>query len=527
MSRWRIAIIAVLLCVPVAFFAAMGGYYVWQKGYSFYVWWPTTACLALGYFLAWYWLRQRKLLAPVESDIPMHWTERDKLAWKLIEARAAVVGQADSATIRDLPFYSDLAQQMALELARFYHPEASDPLSSLTIVEILAVIELASHDLAELVEQNVPGGTLMTVHNWRWAKDAAEKASRWWRVGSNLWWIAGAFIDPISTGVRWAASQAGTAKPMQLFQQDLVAWFHVAVIYRLGSYLIELNSGRLRAGATRYRQLKQAIGTPTNGEAKTDASAAQVTLTVFGQVKMGKSSFVNALLGEQMAKTDVLPSTAGVNRYELKLPNSSAQLTLQDTVGYAHTGPKEDQLRATQAAAQQSDVLVLVLHARNPARQADVECLQALRKWFTTHPELKAPPIIAVVTHIDLLSPAMEWAPPYNWQEPTRTKEKKIQQALAAVQEQLGDYLLAAVPACTSAGKVYGVEEWFLPALAELLGEAKAVSLVRCLRAEHDAGKVQKIIGQVLMVGGQLLDVWLSRRMIQKKQPEQGGGVRP
>src|SRR5271155_745682 len=102
MSRWRLAIIAVLLCVPLAFLAAMGGYHVWKGGYGFYVWWPTTACLALGYFLAWHWLRKRKLLPPADGAAPMQWTERDKLAWKLIEARAATVGKADSTTLKEL-----------------------------------------------------------------------------------------------------------------------------------------------------------------------------------------------------------------------------------------------------------------------------------------------------------------------------------------------------------------------------------------------------------------------------------------
>ena len=53
------------------------------------------------------------------------------------------------------------------------------------------------------------------------------------------------------------------------------------------------------------------------------------------------------------------------------------------------------------------------------------------------------PPVLAVMTHIDLLSPALEWAPPYNWQEPERPKERQIQEALTAVREQLpaGAYL--------------------------------------------------------------------------------------
>ena len=45
-----------------------------------------------------------------------------------------------------------------------------------------------------------------------------------------------------------------------MLQQSLVDWFFVAYLNRLGTYLIELYSGRLRVGATRYRQLIGSLG---------------------------------------------------------------------------------------------------------------------------------------------------------------------------------------------------------------------------------------------------------------------------
>ena len=114
------------------------------------------------------------------------------------------------------------------------------------------------------------------------------------------------------------------------------------------------------------------------------------------------------------------------------------------------------------------------------------------------------PPILGVLTHIDLLSPAMEWDPPYNWAQPARPKEHQIQQAWLSLKEQLGDYLVGIVPLCTQAGKVYGIEEWFLPTLAALLDEAHAVALLRCIRAETDTGKVQKVLRQLLQAARQV-----------------------
>jgi hypothetical protein len=81
------------------------------------------------------------------------------------------------------------------------------------------------------------------------------------------------------------------------------------------------------------------------------------------------------------------------------------------------------------------------------------------------------------------------------------------------------------VPLCTATGKVYGIEEWFLPTLAELLGEARAVALLRCLRAETDTAKVRKTVNQVLTIGSQLLEVWLqSQRMAHRPSPRRAKG---
>lgn len=524
MSRWRIAVITVLIAVPLAVLLGLGSYFLWQTGYGLWVWLPMSACVGLGWFLAWYWLRKRSLLPHIDFSPPMHWTDRDKQAFQLVEARAQQLSSQSALQFQDLETYAKLSQDMALELARFYHPQAKDPFSSLTVPEILTVVELAAHDLAELVDQNVPASHLLSVSDWRWTKEAADKATNWYRQASNAFWLLSAVFNPIETGVRYLASRAGTTMPLQMLQQDLIAWFHVAFIHRLGSYLIDLNSGRLKVGTQRFREWQRQTAGP---QSRADTSVGPdgkpvevVTLAIFGQTKVGKSSFINALLGEQKAKTDVLPATDTVTRYQLPLPGSTSRLMLLDTVGYGHQGPKEDQLKATQQAAQQADVLILALHARNPARQADLAMLEELKRWFASRPDLKMPPVLAVVTHIDLLTPAMEWAPPYNWQQPVRLKEKQIQEAMTAVRDQLGTHLDGAVPVCTSVGKVYGIEEWFLPTLMELLGEARSVSLLRCLRADADTGKVRKVFQQLAAAGGQILQVWAQQHLAPRPKQE-------
>ncbi|MFO0841240.1 MAG: GTPase [Gemmataceae bacterium] len=78
------------------------------------------------------------------------------------------------------------------------------------------------------------------------------------------------------------------------------------------------------------------------------------SITILGQVKAGKSSLINALLGEQRARTGVVPTTDGVERYELLTPGVPTRLVLNDTVGYAHSTARVPTRCATGEAAKQS-----------------------------------------------------------------------------------------------------------------------------------------------------------------------------
>src|SRR5262249_45966622 len=103
----------------------------------------------------------------------------------------------------------------------------------------------------------------------------------------------------------------------------------------------------------------------------------------------------------------------------------------------------------------------------------------------------------------------MEWAAADDWLHAKRPKEKSIHDALAAVEEQLGEQVVAVVPVCGAPGKVFGIEEALLPAITVRLDEAHAVSLLRCLHAEGDPRKVRKVFDQLLAVGKLLVRaVW-------------------
>src|SRR5262245_23207615 len=139
MSRWRLIVLGVLIAAPFVFLLGYGSYQLWLSGWSFWVWWPMTASLALAYLLGWHWQRKQRLLG-LDFNPPLHWTDRDRQAWLLVEARAKAAAKLDPDKLSAVPFYIETAEQIALELARFYHPKAQDPIGSLTIPEMLAVV---------------------------------------------------------------------------------------------------------------------------------------------------------------------------------------------------------------------------------------------------------------------------------------------------------------------------------------------------------------------------------------------------
>lgn len=499
MTKARLILLAALVALPIVFLIGAGAYHLWHTGWAFWAWWPMGLCLAAAYILMWRWQKQIRLR---QADVPppLHWTDRDRDAWKLVEERVAAGESVPSEKFEDPKYYFDTSQEMAGQLARIYRPDATDPIGIVTVPEILSVVELASHDLNEMARKYVPGSHLMTIDQWK----SARKLIDWYRTGSNVYWAASAIFDPIRTATRFVAAKYGMGKPLEAFQQNVILWFHAAFVRELGFYLIELYSGRLKVGTARYRELMAAhthdptatVPNEPATEPQEKPSAAEVSIVVIGQVKAGKSSLINAILGERRAATDVLPLTDEVTKYDLASPGSPKHLYLLDTTGYGRAGAKKDNLEETAEAVQKSDLVLLVSHARNPARKADVEFFNRLKAWARDRPHLKFPPAVVVLTHVDTLTPAMEWSPPYDWSGGSRPKEKSMADAVAAGRESFPG-VQGVIPACAAEGRVWNVREELLPAIVELLGEAKAVALLRCLHAEADDGKVRKVFTQL------------------------------
>lgn len=521
MTRFRLFVLILLFTAPFVFLMGAGGYHLWLTGWMVWATIPMFLCFAAAYFFAWRWTR-RKSLPPTDADPAMYWTERDKLAWEKVLAKAKSYEKVTGEQLESPKHYTDLALDLAKQVCDVYNPGADDMFDHLTLPEVLACVELASADLDELVQKYVPGSHMLRIRDMK----RARKAVDWYKTGMNVYWAGAAIFNPVQTALRYLASKAVLGGLMGRIQDNIILWFHTAFIHHLGRYLIELNSGRLKVGVKRYRELMAqhqpppaddpaARPAPSPAEvgeaalataANTATGPKAITVSVLGSVKAGKSSLVNALLSRNAATVDRLPVIAGL-RYDYTLPGGQP-VSILDTSGYGQDGASdEDFAAAVEASRDDADLIVLVTPATSPGRQPDIDLLDRLRAWFATKPHLKMPPVVVAVSHIDLLSPKAEWNPPYDWKGGTRPKEVNIRECVTVVKEQVGDRATDVVPVCGREGERFGVAEGLIPALVSHLDTARGAAVLKAFEAETATGKYEKIGDQVLAGGKAVFDV--------------------
>jgi predicted GTPase len=518
MRAVRAVLLLALLLAPVLVLGAVAGWLMWKNDVSLWVWWLLPICWGLACLLARRWQQDLAPLPLPESNAPLHWTPRDKQAFAIVEAQERAVKAVPQERLTDPRFYLDIAIDLTARIARHYHPGARQPLDSLTVPEILAVAHLAFEDLEEWVRDYVPASHLLTVQQWR----LLGKAPDWIHAVSSIGWFISILAQPGNIA-RYLLSRWTMRSASRQIQANVLAWFYVLFVRQVGYYAIEMNSGRLREGAATYRDAVSRAGSagggpasrsparPAAAAAAATPAARAVAIAVVGQVKAGKSSVINALLGAERARTDVLPMTTQVDQYSLKLPDSSETLTLWDTTGYGVDETTATQFAQMPAAFENIDLVLLVMDVTSPARNADVQLLRTMAAWFGGHGQRKPPPVLGVLTHIDALTPVRQWTPPYDWQHPNSVKEQSIRQALDYNRDQFGKLLAGVVPVCSDVrrDRVYGVQQWLLPAMVALLDEARGCAVVRALHEGTASKPVRQVFRQLQNTGSLLLKAYL------------------
>lgn len=452
------SVVLSLVALPIVLLLPAGVLWLWDQGWL--LWWLLSgvALTAVAYGLTLlahkHWQPERRRLEETldnnqgdgagtdqsETDFTTapdaHWNALDRAAWEEVKALA-------EATDRNILGSQTLLWQRAREViaavASHYYPEHDDPIWNFTVPEALLLTERVSQRLRVVLLDHVPAADRLQV----------GQALRLWRLrSSSMKYYKGAYltfrlarlINPVGALLAEAreriVSVAWGSTSDYLREKGARIW-----VEEVGRAAIELYSGRLQANADELADL-------AGNETAEVVRPGPVRVLVAGQVNVGKSSLINTLIEDSQAAVDLLPMTEHRSAYQLTAEGEAVAVLL-DVPGLekAHT----PQWWAERCA--DVDAVVWVASANRADRQVDRQNLDALREAYrpggpadqSAAPDRPGggrtqPSIMVVVSHIDRLSPAREWSPPYDLT--ARKQPKAI--AIADAVEQIADDLAVA-----------------------------------------------------------------------------------
>jgi len=501
--RWWLEIASLgLLSVPLIVLLAAGITWLWQRGWLL---WYLLAATTLT-LVVWGSLRYRHRPRPVAAGPTAPtitppdptWAPREQTAWDAVRRLSAA---ADGSELGHHRTMLACAQRTIDEVARHYHPGRAEPALEFTVPELLLLTERLSRRLRLLLLEHVPLSHRLKVGPTMRAWGYRPLVVAGFEQGRRLYTLlrVARTVSPL---------HALVAEVRDHVLGDLFEHVHGNVrrrivriwIEEVGRAAIELYSGRMRMDAAELAAAAAREG--LSDVAAPAAPPGSLRLLIAGQTNAGKSTLVNRLLGALAAGVDVLPLTAGFEGYELR-QEGLPPAYLIDSPGI----DDQDGVAEFVKRAFACDLIVWVAPAHRADRALDRAALDAVRARFAADPERKMPPLIVIASHIDRLSPAREWSPPYNVDTPSSPKEQSIRGALDAI---AGDLLVPVetiVPMRLDTTPPYNLELLWLR-LEALVDEAQRARWVRVLReAIREDGwrrSWRQLVGAGRMVGGLL-----------------------
>ena len=475
-------LLLLLFLLPWLALMALGGRWLWEQGWlSYGIGGLAVFLLLLSGLLRWQSRKSRVLvIEPIEIAPNSNWPDAAQSAWKSIEHLAK-----DWSDRADLFTQPDVILKLSNEVlsiaARQFHADSRNPIMEFPLPYLLKLIVLVCDDIQHEVLDKIPGshavsvGDLLRYKQWYDTLATLKKSN----IGKLF------FKMPAAKSVKVPSLLLG--KGLNLVTEELRHRLVNAYIRKLGFYAIQLYSGQLTLdNITPTDTLTKYAQQDRDQAEQTSQSVEPLRILVLGQVGAGKSSLINALFGEMKSAEGLLPTTPEITPYILERDGLQQAIVL-DSPGYG--GLIHDKVPdALKQEWAKVDVILMVCNAAQAARHADVQQLDAIRRYFQEECQNQAlPVIIAVATHIDRLRPVREWQPPYNIQHPKRPKELNILVACEAVAQDLNlppDHI---APVCLAPEQAaYNIEDGLIPLIHDQLNEAQRVRYLRCLRHQQD-----------------------------------------
>jgi uncharacterized protein len=464
---WPEMLLALTVALPWVSLMVLGLLWLWQGG-RVWAWAIAAAVLGLPAIPLARLVRRR---ANAEARIAMGDLAEPSSNWNVVErdAWSDVLAIADTAA----PFSFTETQSLAKSarhiidvVARRFHPEAHNAWAQFSLPEALLLSERLCRDVRREALRHIPGIRTVRLSDLLWVQRQNERFGAGLRLGYEFWRLARAAINPIQAAGS-ETSRVFVDKAATVLSYRLRAYATRLFTLEVGRAAIDLYSGRLVLSEEELRAAQN------RDAADVAAPVAPIRIILLGQVNAGKSSLVNALAREIRSAVGPVPTTSRATDYRLEVEGSPA-VSVVDMPGLNER--VEPELRTQIARA---DLILWVASATQPARDPDYQALENIRKGAETQLVRRAPPILLALTHIDELSPANEWTPPYNIAEPEGPKASRIRAAVDAVARVLKLPASAIVPVAMPLNREpYNIDALWARIAVEV-DEAKLVQLDR------------------------------------------------
>lgn len=414
-----------MMVLPMLLVLPFGAFWLWQQGWLLFWLVASLVVTLLGTAgLAWSKARLHRASSGTEqagsaeavSPASEGWSEQENRAW------AEVVGlarSADPALLTQQSHWLNSTRNVIEHVARHYHPEQSAAIWQFTLPELFLLTERVSQRVRKVVLEQVPASHLVkmgqVVRIWE-LKTRFEPA---YRTAHGIYRLV-RWANPLSALVaeaRGALMDQLLGSANQNVRQTLARIW----VEEVGRAAIDLYSGRLTLDAQHLDALLET-------ERQASVPPGPVRIEVAGQVNAGKSSLINALLKDGQAAVDVLPVSTSGEAYQLMLDGEPVA-ELRDSTGLT----VETDLAAWAQQSLEADCLIWVVAAHRADRDLDRRALRALHDLYRANPRRSPPPILVAVSHVDRLSPAREWQPPYNLLTRVQPKAQAIHAALEQI----------------------------------------------------------------------------------------------
>ena len=493
LQPWQWIVLALPPLAIVGFIVSAAGVQIHSWGVSWI--WAIVAVV----LVAWRWLLARwlKPLRQPMADALKQAEEDLEAAVEAATPNTSIGSEAEAALERileqaqlDPPVWEDWnpfwerCREVVTAVAHAYHPEVKYPLLNIYVPDAYGLLRGTVDEMDRWMDQLSPVLGQVTVGQAVQGYEVYRKlepvAGKLWKA----WGWAQWFLNPAAAAARTLSQPASNVANQQLLG-NLSLLLREAALRNLYRQAVALYSGQLPEiplPADKVSALPQ-VKTQTLREILDQAEPVDtlaekpLNLLLVGRTGAGKSSVINTLFEADLAEVDVLPSTDAIRTYHWQ-SDGGETLTLWDSPGYEQAD-REDYRDALLDCAHQSDLLLLVTPALDPALQMDADLLNDMRAAV---PDLST---IAIVTQVDRLRPLREWDPPYDWQWGTRPKETSIREATQYRQTQLGELCNRVLPLVTS-DQASGRSAWNAEALAATLLEqidpTQELRLARFLR---------------------------------------------